>query len=142
MLVKLGKQIKLPNDNFAVKYGTINALNPQSIFVLINSWAAPKHNLRFDKKLRKLTILVKNKIYEEINYDVFHKKYIVDFDLRISGLQKNKQSFMSIEITLFPKNIISFPSEIYDTNIKVLIDKITTSIKKDQNFIFANKKLG
>lgn len=142
MLVKLGKQVKLPvNENFTVKYGTINALNPQSIFVSIHSWATPKHNLRFDKKLRKLNLAVKNKIYEEINYEVFHKKYIVDFDLRSSGLQKDKQSFLAIEITLYPKEIIPFPDELYGSNIEKLINNLLVDIKKDRNFVFADKKL-
>lgn len=141
MLVKLGKQITLPeNNHFTVKYGTINALNPQSVFVSIHSWAQPKHNLRFDKKLRKLSLLVKSKIYEEINYNVFHSKYIVDFDLRASGLQKDKQSFLSIEITLFPKNIEPFPAAIYDDNIKSMVNNLLSEIKKDKNFHFTDKK--
>jgi len=142
MLVKLGKQVKLPvNDQFTVKYGTINALNPQSIFVSIHSWATPKHNLRFDKKLRKLNIAVKNKIHEEINYEVFHKKYIVDFDLRVSGLQKDKQSFLAIEITLYPKDVIPFPSEVYGGSIEKMIDNLLSNIKKDRNFVFTDKKI-
>jgi hypothetical protein len=142
MLVKLGKQVKMPtNKNFIIKYGTINALNPQSIYVSLHSWATPRHNLRFDKKLRSLTLNVKNKIHRSINYDVFHKKYIVDFDLRASGLQKNKSSFLSVEITLFPKQILNFPSDIYDNNIKGLIDDLTAQIKMDKNFVFTAKKI-
>lgn len=142
MLVKLGKQVKLPaNEHFTIKYGTINALSPQSIFVSIHSWTTPRHNLRFNKKLRKLTRTVKDKINGEINYEIFHKRYIVDFDLRASGLQKNKQSFMAIEITLYPKNVIPFPSDIYDSNITQLINNLLVDIKKDRNFDFADKKL-
>lgn len=142
MLVKLGKQVKLPvNEYFTVKYGTINALTPQSIFVSIHSWAMPKHNLRFDKKLRKLNLTVKNKIYEEINYDVFHKRYIVDFDLRASGLQKDKQSFLAIEITLYPKDVVPFPSDVYGNSIEKMINNLLADIKKDRNFIFADKKI-
>lgn len=141
MLVKLGKQIKLPADkHFTAKYGTINALNPQSVFVSIHSWATPKHNLRFHKKLRKLSQTVKHKVNDSINFDVFHNKYIVDFDLRESGLQKNKQSFLAIEITLYPKNIRKFPDDIYDSNINALIDNITIQIKHDRNFTFTAKK--
>ena len=141
MSIKLGKQVKFPaNDNFTIKYGTINALNPQSIYVSMNTWATPKHNLRFDKKLRNLTINVKSKIHQSINYDVFYDKYIVDFDLRISGLQKNKSSFLSVEITLFPKKLLKFPDDIYDNNIRYLIQNLTTQIKKDKNFTFTTKK--
>ena len=141
MLIKLGKQIKLPeNDNFVSKYGTINALNPQSIFISIQSWAIPRHNLRFKNKIRKLTINTQNKIRNKINYDVFHDKYIVDFDIRESGLRKGKPSFLSIEITLYPKDPFPFPSDIYDSNITTLIKQITNSIKKDRNFIFSAKK--
>lgn len=142
MLVKLGKQIKVStDDSFIVKYGTINALNPQSIFISLHSWAMPKHNLRFDKKLKKLALTVKTKIYEDVNYDVFHQKYIVDFDLRSSGLQKNKQSFLSVEITLYPKLVVAFPSESYNIPIKRLIESLVSDIKKDINFTFSSKKI-
>jgi hypothetical protein len=142
MLVKLGKQVKLPaNNHFTIKYGTINALQPRAIFVSIHSWATPKHNQRFDKKLRKLTLSVKHKIDEEINYDVFHRKYIVEFDLRASGLQKNKQSFLAIELTLYPKHIIPFPADIYDKTINDLVNNLLVDIKKDRNFTFTDKKL-
>lgn len=141
MLVKLGKQVKLPgNNHFTIKYGTINALEPKAIFVSIHSWAIPRHNQRFDKKLRRLTLTVKNKIHEEIDRDVFHQRHIVDFDLRESGLQKNKQSFMAIEITLYPKNVIPFPADIYDQTITTLVGKLSVLIKKDRNFSFADKK--
>ena len=141
MLVKLGKQVKLPvNEHFTVKYGTINALSPQSIFVTIHSWATPKHNQRFDKKLRKLTLAVKNKINSQINYDVFHRRYIVDFDLRASGLQKDKQSFLAIDITLYPKTVVPFPAEIYDQNITELVNNLLVDIKRDRNFTFTDKK--
>lgn len=142
MLVKLGKQVKIStNKNFIIKYGTINALKPQSIYISLHSWAVPKHNLRFDKKLRSLNRNVKTQIYQSINYDVFHSKYIVDFDLRVSGLQKNKSSFLSVEITLFPKQLLTFPADIYDNNIKNLINDLVNQMKKDRNFIFATKKL-
>lgn len=141
MLVKLGKEIKIPtNENFISKYGTINALNPQSIFISIHSWATPKHNLRFNKKLRVLSHNVKKRIHSEIDYQVFHDKYIVDFDMRESGLQKDKQSFMSVEITLFPKNIITFPNDIYNSTITKLVDNVVRDIKRDRNFNFTAKK--
>lgn len=141
MLVKLGKQIKLPeNHNFIIKYGTINALNPQSIYISLHSWATPRHNLRFDKKLQKLRRNVQNQIHQSINYNVFHNKYIVDFDLRVSGLKKNKPSFLSVEVTVYPKQISTFPDDIYNNNITKLIDEVTRQIKKDKNFIFTAKK--
>lgn len=141
MLKKLGKQIKLPeNDNFVAKYGTINALKPQSIFITIQSWATPKHNLRFKKKLRSLTINTKNNIRELVNYDVFYDKYILDFDIRESGLKKDKPSFLSIELTLYPKNQVSFPSDIYNKNIEYLIRNLTSNIKRDRSFSFSAKK--
>jgi hypothetical protein len=141
MLKKLGKQVKLPPDSrFIAKYGTINALNPQSIFVSIHSWATPKHNFRFHKKLRTLSQSVKREIDESINYDVFHNKYIVDFDLRESGLQKDKQSFLAVEITLYPKNVIKFPNAIYDSNVMHLIKEVAGSIKRNRDFTFTPKK--
>ena len=141
MLVKLGKQVKLqPNGNFTSKYGTVNAIAPQSIFVAVNSWVTPTHNLRFDKKLRKLNLIVRDAITENIDSETFHKKHILDFDLRQSGLRKGKQSFLSIEITLYPKTVIPFPSDIYDSNIKALVGDLSRQIKQDRDFTFANKK--
>lgn len=141
MLIKLGKQIKLPvNKHFSVKYGTINALNPQCVFITIHSWATPKHSLRFHKKLRTLSHNVKQTINDSINYDVFHSKYIAEFDMRESGLQKGKQSFVAIDIALYPKDVVPFPNDVYNTHIVNLVKTITSDIKRNRNFTFVAKK--
>ena len=41
---------------------------------------------------------------------VFEKFNIVDLDLRSSGIQKGKRSFMNLEITLFVKESTDFKS--------------------------------
>lgn len=142
MIVKLGKQVKLPtNNHFVIKYGTINALNPQSLFIAVHTWATPQHDDDLERVLQRFIFDIKSQVYDEVNYDVFYEKYIIDVDLRASGLQKDKQSFLSIDITLYPKTIIPFPADIYDSNITKLLNNLLADIKKNPNFKFAKQKL-
>ena len=58
-----------------------------------------------DENWNKITGLIKRQILhtllEILDFKTFERKQIVDLDLRTSGIQKNKKSFLNLEITLF-----------------------------------------
>jgi hypothetical protein len=58
---------------------------------------------------------------------IFHNKFIVDLDLRTSGISIGKRSFMNLEITLYTKTEIDFKS----VKLKNEIKKIVSSVDKD-----------
>jgi hypothetical protein len=58
---------------------------------------------------------------------MFHSKFIVDLDLRTSGICLGKRSFMNLEITLYAKTEIDFKS----IKLKNEIKKIVSYIEKE-----------
>ena len=97
-------------------YGTVDSKSLKSIYLNIQSWVEPK-GLEIDW-MRPVSILNKNiktVLTEIINNNLFNNKFIVDLDLRTSGISINKRSFMNLEITFFVKNEMEFKSnEIYN----------------------------
>ena len=92
-------------------YGTVDSKSLKSIYLNIQSWVEPK-GLEIDW-MRPVSILNKNiktVLTEIINNNLFNNKFIVDLDLRTSGISINKRSFMNLEITFFVKNEMEFKS--------------------------------
>ena len=109
--MKRGKEIKLDIDeNYKVKIGTVDNKNPKSIYINLSAWGELNEydeELNYDKIISLLRKNIKNNINKNISVEDFHKdKYIVDLDMRSSGISKSKRSFMSCEVTLFQKNNI------------------------------------
>jgi hypothetical protein len=115
-------------------YGTVDSKSLKSIYLNIQSWVEPK-GLEVDW-MRPVSILNKNiktVLTEIINDNLFNNKFIVDLDLRTSGISINKRSFMNLEITFFVKNEIEFKSNELKNELKSII----SSIEKD---CFKNSK--
>ena len=109
--MKRGKEIKIDVDeNYKVKIGTVDNKNPKSVYINLSAWGELKNNneeLNYEKIISLLRKNIKHNINNNINVEDFHKnKYIVDLDMRSSGINKTKRSFMSCEVTLFQKNNI------------------------------------
>ena len=85
-----------------INYGTVDAKQLKSIYLNIQSWVTPKQE--FEKPERIVSDLsksIKNSVYEMIDTGLFKSNYIVDLDLRTSGITFGKKSFMNLEITFF-----------------------------------------
>jgi hypothetical protein len=67
---------------------------------------------------------VKHCVLENINKEIFDTKFIVDLDLRTSGLQLNKKSFMNLEINLFLLEPTDFKSPKLKKYVKSLIKEV------------------
>jgi hypothetical protein len=119
-VIKGYKQIKC-------SYGTVDSKNLKSIYLNIQSWVEPK-GLEMDW-IRPVSILnknIKSNLGEVINKDLFNDKFIVDLDLRTSGISIKKRSFMNLEITLFVKTEVGFKS----TELKNELKEIISSVEK------------
>jgi hypothetical protein len=67
------------------------------------------------------------------------KKYIVDLDLRTSGIKKNKKSFLNLEVTLFThKENIDFKSIILRSKIKKILSAIYKDDLKNSKYFTLN----
>jgi len=129
--MKKGKTSKLNVfENAKCFYGTVDSKELKSIYIVIQSWVEPKKEaLNWDRVAGNLKRQIQHNLLECVDLLTFDRNSIVDLDLRTSGIQMNKRSFMNLEITLFMKNQNEdFKSPILKEKIK----KIVTSVYNDE----------
>jgi hypothetical protein len=118
-----------------ITYGTVDAKNLKSIYLNIQSWATPKEEFENNERVvSDFSKGIKNSVYEMIDLGLFKSNYIVDLDLRTSGIVYGKKSFMNLEITFFLSCEIDFK----DPKIKFALKRVCREIYK-KNFL-ENKK--
>ena len=140
MFSKFGEEKKLfRNESFRVKYGTIDASKLNAIYINIESWVEPQELINFDSNIRLTRKNIISKLNQVIDKDVFLENFIVDLDLRSSGMSLNKKSFMSIEVTIYPKNFIKFNSDLIKNQVKSVALSTIETVQKN-NFNFYAKK--
>lgn len=90
--MKKGKSAKLSGyRNYKVNYGTVDSKNLKSIYINIQTWAEPKIEIESPNRVvNNLSRSIKHSVLESINTNIFEDKFIVDLDLRSSGIQLNK----------------------------------------------------
>ena len=143
--MKKGKTSKLNVfDDAKCFYGTVDSKNLKSIYVVLQTWIEP---LTIDDNWNRLVGEIKRQIQhtllEVVDTQTFERKQIVDLDLRTSGIQKNKKSFMNLEITLFVQNTT------LDIKSPILLDKIkkihssvyTDDLKNNKHFTLSKTKV-
>ena len=114
--------------NFKTSYGTVDSKNLKSIYINIQSWVEPKKFLEnWNREVSYLNRLIKQLLLDITDKFMFHSKFIVDLDLRTSGICLGKRSFMNLEITLYTKTEIDFKS----IKLKNEIKKIVSYIEKE-----------
>ena len=124
--MKKGKTTKLTGyRTFKSHYGTIDSQNLKSIFINIQTWVEPKYEVEnWNRVVLNMSRSVKHTVLDKINKEVFDTKFIVDLDLRTSGLQPKKKSFMNLEINLFLLESMDFKSPKLKKYVKSLIKNV------------------
>lgn len=143
--MKKGKTSKINGfRTFKSQYGTIDSQNLKSIYVNIQTWVEPKDEVEnWDRVVLNMTRSVKHSVYEHINKEIFDDKFIVDLDLRTSGIQLKKKSFMNIEANLYLKQHMDFKSPKLKKVVKNLIKDIYGDVlNKNKHFKFYLTKNG
>jgi type I site-specific restriction endonuclease len=134
--MKKGKTSKLNVfDDAKCYYGTVDSKNLKSIYLVLQTWVEPINE--YDN-WTKITGEIKRKILhtllEVVDYTTFEKKQIVDLDLRTSGIQYKKRSFMNLEINLFLINEIDFKSPELEKSIKDIVSSIHNDVFKGNEY--------
>jgi hypothetical protein len=124
--MKKGKTSQI-NDFESVKciYGTVDSKNLKSIYIIIQGWIEPITEIENSNRL--VSILerqIKHTVLSSIDYTTFKKTTIVDLDLRSSGIQKGKRSFLNLEINLYLTNHIDFKSFMLKDKVKKIINDV------------------
>ena len=104
--MKKGKTSKLNIfDDAKCYYGTVDAKNLKSIYIVLQTWIEPKdEDKNWNRLIGEIKRQIQHTLLEVIDITIFERKQIVDLDLRTSGIQKNKKSFLNLELTLFIHN--------------------------------------
>jgi type I site-specific restriction endonuclease len=143
--MKKGKTSKLNIfDDAKCHYGTVDSKELKSIYVVLQTWIEP---ISDEENWNRITGILKRQILhtllEVTEFTTFEKKQIVDLDLRTSGIQKNKKSFLNLEITLFVHDkTIDFKSLILRSKIKKIVSSIYhDDLKKSKYFILSKTKI-
>ena len=142
--MKKGKSVKLlSHRDFKINYGTVDSKNLKSIYINIQTWAEPKVDINYPtREVNYLSRSIKHTVLNSINKNIFNDKFIVDLDLRSSGIQSNKKSFLNLECYLYPKEIVTdFKDYELKNSIKKLIDSIIKeNFTKNNTFNFTLTK--
>jgi hypothetical protein len=128
--MKKGKTIKLTGFRTSkVHFGTVDSKEFKSLYLNIQTWVEPKQDTEnWSRVVLNLNRAVKHSVYEHIDKTMFDDKFIVDLDLRTSGLQLKKKSFMNLEINLFLNDEVDFKSLILKRNLKKLTKDIFSDV--------------
>jgi len=140
--MKKGKTSKLNIfDDAKCHYGTVDSKELKSIYIVLQTWVEPKSE---EDNWGKITGLIKRQILHTLlevsDTSTFERKQIVDLDLRTSGIQKNKKSFLNLEITLFVHDkTTDFKSIMLRSKIKKIINSIYFDDLKNSKYFTLSK---
>jgi hypothetical protein len=138
---KLGKQrqIKLPNI-IKSKYGTMDYMDLKSIFISMQCWIKPKNN-NYNSIITKLRRDISNTVKNNIDKSIFHDTLILDIDVRESGFDINKRSFISIDVNLYVKNSnMKFNDKQVYNNVSIITEMVNETLYKNEISIYKTKK--
>jgi len=144
--MKRGKEMKIETSHqYNIVSGTVDTKNPKSVYIQISAWGKPKEDMVDDYEpiIKRKSKRVKRKLFEVLDDNNFYKtKSIVDFNMASSGINFNKKSFMSVEMTLFKKEpLLSINSEEMKPILEGISEKIINDVfEKDETFKFYKKK--
>lgn len=128
--MKKGKTEKLNGFKTSkVHYGTVDSKNLKSMYLNIQTWVEPKRDSdSWTRVVSNTTRQIKHSIYNNLDKNYFKDNFIVDLDLRTSGINLKKKSFMNLEITLFTQELeLDFKSP----ELKKVLKKLTKDIYSD-----------
>jgi hypothetical protein len=141
--MKKGKTSKLSIfDNAKCVYGTVDSINFKSLYLNIQSWVEPKKEVtNWDRVTGNLNRQIKHTLLEVVDSEIFDNNFIVDLDLRSSGIQLNKKSFMNLEITFFMKDSMDFKSSILKERIRKIAKSVySEELSKSEYFVLSKSK--
>lgn len=130
--------------NLNVVLGTIDKYNPRTLYIRISGWGNPidyDDNIDYKSVIRKFNKKIRTILFNELG-DIFNRSMsMVDLDMRESGINDNKSSFMSCEITLFQVNNYLIDSNEITEEINKIVNRVLDDVfKANDYFQFFKKK--
>lgn len=99
---RLHNERKIENENFRLKIGTTNKINPIVVYIEGRTFICP--SFEKDDYSREIAE-IKRSLSQSISKNIrmtphFDDKYIMDFQVAASGVSKGKKSFLSFQFLL------------------------------------------
>lgn len=145
MITKTGKQLMVETyKNYNIISGTVDNKNPKSLYLNISAWGDPINDNISDyvNVINYINKKIKSELFNKLDSTLFQvNRTIVDFDMRESGIEYGKRSYMNCEITLFQNNSFKLQEKIIQESINdILNDVIYNILDNNQYFKFYKKK--
>lgn len=144
--MKKGKTSKIQGFNTAkVIYGTVDFVELKSLYLNIQTWVEPiVESENWNRIVLNMSRNIKHSVFNSLNRNLFDEKFIVDLDLRSSGIINGKKSFMNLEINLYLiQENIDFKSNLIKDSLKKMTSQIFLEnfINNDYFDFYLTKKL-
>ena len=143
--MKKGKTAKINGFRTSkVIYGTVDSKEFKSLYLNLQTWAEPKEDyVTWVRITQNMSRSIKHSVYDNIDKTLFDDKFIIDMDLRTSGLHMKKKSFLNLEINLFLIDEVDFKDIKLKRKLKSIIKGIYDDVlNKNEYFKFYLTKNG
>lgn len=99
---RLHNEKKIENENFRLKIGTTNKINPLVVYIEGRTFICPSFEKDdYSKEISEIKRSLSQSISRNIRLSSrFDDKYIMDFQVASSGVAKGKKSFLSFQFLL------------------------------------------
>lgn len=138
--MKKGKTSQIHGFKTAkIIYGTVDSMSLKSLYLNIQTWVEPIYESNnWTRTVLNMSRGIKHSVYESLDKTIFDTNFIVDLDLRSSGLSTGKKSFMNLEINFFIIQIgMDFKSDEIKNSLKEIINQIfLDNFLENENFKF------
>jgi hypothetical protein len=144
--MKKGKTSKLDLFQDAkCYYGSVDATELKSIYLVLQTWVKPTQERdNWERVVGTISRYVKHKVLEIYNKSLFKEHFIVDLDLRTSGIKVDKASFLNLEITFFTKENIEFKSDKLSNELNHILKEVHNNVLNKSKYFtiqYAKSKL-
>lgn len=141
--MKKGKTVNLSQyESLKTFYGTVDSKELKSIYINIQTWVNPTEDKEnWNSIVNSLTRSIKHSVLHSMDKNIYKENFIVDLDLRTSGIKTGKKSFMNLEINLFLSQELDFKSNEIKESVRKIIKKIyRENVLNNNNFNFSSTK--
>ena len=141
--MKTGKRIPIKvNPMFKSHIGTVDSKTLKSLYIQFSSWVEPvSESTCWGCVVKNFKKSIKTKMSSLINAQKFKPKLIIDLDLRSSGLNICKRSFMKCEITMFTNQKLNLKNKNLINELEEKTNElINTEQQSNKHFLFYSSK--
>jgi hypothetical protein len=127
--MKSGKHVRLNSvENISLSYGSVNTRELKSVYLRMQCWVCPKSEEKnWEHIISKIRREIRLFAFGNIDHQQFRENYIVDLDLRSSGIISGKRSFLSCEVTLYPKTQTDIKSPEFSSRMEQFLRQLISS---------------